>query len=108
MEAYQTYAFLLLIIIATAKAFPERIKYEEVDKAPETESKIMTLSNTPEVQLCLASCSKNPDCKSVVYEGTLCHLYETALGSVPLMAGQKAIAEVSREPLVGNVLEGSG
>ena len=72
-------------------------QYEDMDMAPDVASKIGTLSDKPKLEHCLIGCSQNPDCKSIVYDGSQCYLYATARGFVSLKPEEKAVVQISRK-----------
>ncbi|KAK2145141.1 hypothetical protein LSH36_699g01006 [Paralvinella palmiformis] len=80
----------------------QKVHYKDIDKRPADKSLIAKLTDNSALGLCLLECSRNKDCKAVVYEeGHSCYLYSTSVGSVPLIAGQKAIAESKTESGIG-------
>ena len=102
MKMYQLYVFCLLIRIAAAAFASTGIQYKDMEKAPEASAKIGTLNDAPKLEHCLIACSRNADCKSIVYDDGRCHLYDTRRASVTLTSGQKAAAEISKEVMHGN------
>ena len=94
----------LLIVFNLNNLVGQRIHYKYTVKRPDNQSIIGVLTDTSTVELCLLNCSRNKDCKCVVYEeGNQCYLYGTSEGSIPLAAGHVAIVEIEREPTSGNV-----
>ena len=89
---YIKYEIFLLIGTAASAIITQ---YEDMDTAPDVASKIGTLSDKPKLEHCLIGCSQNPDCKSIVYDGSQCYLYDTARGSVSLKPEEKAVAQIS-------------
>ena len=91
----------LLTTIFGTKLTSKTADYKVMHKAPKAASKIDNINNSPHVQSCLMKCFWNKDCKSIVFEGTTCSLYDTSVGSVTLTQGQKAIAQESSQSKYG-------
>ena len=87
------YMASLLATIFSSQLTSKVVHYKDMAMAPNAATAIDNIKNTPHVESCLIKCSKNKDCKSIVFEETTCSLYDTSVGSVPLTQGQKAIAE---------------
>ena len=95
----------LLLSTCIMTLIAQKVHYKDIDKRPADKSLIAKLTDNSALGLCLLECSRNKDCKAVVYEeGHSCYLYSTSVGSVPLIAGQKAIAESKTESGIGNVV----
>ena len=91
----------LMIAGASGILLSRMEKYKDMEKAPNALSKIRTIHSSLTTLHCLLDCSKNDHCVSVVHEGTTCHLYNSTVGSVNLMPGQKAVGQLSRQSKYG-------
>ena len=81
----------------------QKLQYKDLDRAPANLSKIETHHSSTTLLDCLLKCSKNKACKSVVHQGTTCHLYDTDDGTEVLIPGQKAVAEIARDSKYGKL-----
>jgi len=81
-----------------------RTIYQTTDKAPDVESLINITINTPLLENCLISCSKNEQCKAVLFEDGSCQLYNSAVGTRELSEKQIAVYETRKTSEYGKVI----
>ena len=91
----------LLIDVKGSPVIWQTIKYRNVEEGPDLFSRIGTVTDTENVQMCLISCSKTTNCQSVLYEDGSCHLHNTTMASATLTSGQQAIIVVSKSTAYG-------
>ncbi len=81
-----------------------RARYQTTDKAPDVESLINITIKTPLLENCLISCSKNEQCKAVVFEDGSCQLFNSAVGTGEISAAQIAVYETWKTSEYGTMI----
>ena len=81
MMLYILYAVSVLMVVKGSTLISQQVEYKAIDKAPDPLSRIGPSRTAKFIEMRLIRCLKASNCKSTVYEDSMCHLQNASDGS---------------------------